>query len=68
MLYPIYVNMDVALLGMRLLAKYLIKICNMTRIKADSWILYKKGDNGKLDLVISVHADDVFLAGRTEKL
>ena len=38
----------------------------MTRIQADSCIFYKKYDYGKLDLVMSIHVDDVFLSGITE--
>ena len=40
----------------------------MTRSKSDSFILYKKYYDGKLELVMSVHVDDVFMAGIPETL
>ena len=59
-----YGNVDADFLWLRLMPAYLIKECNMTRSKADSWILYKKDDDGKLELVVSVHVDDIFVLGR----
>ena len=41
-----YGDVDAALLWLILIAKYLIKKCNMTRIKADSCISYKKDYDG----------------------
>ena len=40
----------------------------MTKIQADLCIFYKKDDRGKLELVISIHVDDVFVVGRLEAL
>ena len=40
----------------------------MKRSKVHSCILYKKDDNGKLELVMTVYIDYVFVAGKTEKL
>ena len=51
-----------------LLAKYLIRKCNTTRSQSNSCIFYKKEEGGKLELVISVHVDDVFMSGRTKTL
>ena len=59
-------NVDADLLWLRLLAKYLMNECNMTISKAHSCIFYNNVDDGKLELVISVHVDDVFMAGRPE--
>ena len=63
-----YVNVDVAILWLRLLAKYLVNEWNLNRSKADSWILFQKYERGKLELVMSVHVDDVFVAGKSETL
>ena len=59
-------NFDAALLWLILLAKYLVNECNLKRIKAYSCILFKKYYKGELELVISVHVDDVFVAGKPE--
>ena len=63
-----YVNVDVGLLWLRLLSKYLIHLYNLKSIKADSCIFYNKDDEGKLELVMSVHVDDVFMAGNLDTL
>ena len=63
-----YGNLDTDILWLRLLAKYLIKECDMTRIQSDSCIFYNKYGDGELELVMSVHVDDVFMAGRLETL
>ena len=55
-------NVDKDMLWLRLLEKYLPNECNLKRIKADSFIFYRKHDNAQLDLVISVHVDNVFMA------
>ena len=60
--------MDAALLCLILRVKYSINECNLKRSKAVSCIFYKKDDDGKLELVISVHIDDVFIAGHPERL
>ena len=40
----------------------------MKRIQTDYCILYGKYDIGKVELVISIHVDGVFMAGMTDKL
>ena len=42
-----YGNVDAALLWLRLLAKYLVNECNLKRSKADSWIFFRKYEEGK---------------------
>ena len=64
----IYGNVDVALLWLRLIAKYLIKEYNLKISRADSCIFYDKSDNGKLEFVMSVHLYDIFMAGKTDRL
>ena len=64
----IYGNVDASLLWLILLDKYLVKKFNLNRIKADSYVLFWKYEKGKLELVISVHVDDVFMAGKQETL
>ena len=64
----IYGNVDAALLWLRLLDKYLIKECDMTRIQADYLIFYKKYDRGKLKIVMSINVDYIFMTGRLETL
>ena len=63
-----YANVDAAPLWLRMIAKYLINIWNLKRSKDESCIFYKKDDNGKLEIVMSVHVDDVFMARKLEKL
>ena len=60
--------MDAALLWLRLLATSLIKSCDLKRRKADSYIFYKKDGDGKLELVMSVHVDGVYMARKPETL
>ena len=55
-----YGNFDAALSW--LLEIYLIKECNITRIKSDSCLFCNKDDNGKLELVVYVHISNVFMA------
>ena len=59
-------NLYADILWLRLIDKYLINEFNLKRIKAVSWILYKKYDYGKLELVISVYVDDIFTARKQE--
>ena len=59
-------NIDAALLWLRLLAKYLVKKYNLKRSKADSCIFFEKYDKGYLELVISVHVEDVLMAVNPE--
>ena len=59
-----YGNVDTALLWLRLLNNYLVNKCNLKRSKSDHYIFFKKYDKGKLELIISVHLDDVFMAGK----
>ena len=61
-----YGNVDTALLWLRLLEKYLVNDCNLKRIKADSCILFRKFQKRMLELVMSFHVDDVFIAGKPE--
>ena len=61
-----YGNMDAALFWLKLLFKYWIKEFDMKRIQSDSWIFYKKYYEGKLDLLMFVRLDDVFMAGKPE--
>ena len=63
-----YGNVDADLLWLILLAKYLINECNPKIGKTDSFIFYKKDDIGRLELVMSVHVDDVFMAGNRDSL
>ena len=63
-----YGNVDAELLWIRLLGKYLVNECNLKRSKADSCIFFRKYEKGKLELVISVHVYDVFMAGKPETL
>ena len=63
-----YGNMDAALLCLRLLAKYIINVCNPKINKADSCIFYMKDGDGKLKLVMSVRVDSLFMAQNPETL
>ena len=63
-----YGSVDAALLWLILLAKYLISGFNLKRSKSDSCIFYKKDEYGKLELVISVHLDDVLMVGNPDTL
>ena len=63
-----YRNVDAVPLWIRLLAKYLVNKCNIKSSKGDSCILFRKDEKGKLELVMSVHVDDVFMAGKPETL
>ena len=63
-----YGNVDAALLWLRLLAKYLVNECNLKKSKAESFISFKKDEKGKLELVMSVHVDGVFVACKPESL
>ena len=63
----IYGSVDTAILWLRLLYEYLINGFNLKRSKACYWIFYKKCDNRKLELVMSVHVDNVFVAGHPGK-
>ena len=57
----IYGNVDASLLWLRLLAKYLINVRKLKISKTDSYIIYKKYDDRKLELMMSVHVDNVFM-------
>ena len=61
-----YGNIDAGILWLRLLAKYLVNECNIKRSKADLCIFFGKFEKGKLELVMSIHVDDVFMAGKPE--
>ena len=63
-----YGNVDAALLWLIILSKYWINEFYLKRIESDSCIFYKKYDNGKLTLVMSVHVDDFLIARKPEAL
>ena len=65
-----YGNVDAVILWLILLAKYLVKKneCNLRMSKAESCILFRKYEKNNLELVMSVHVDDIFMAGKTETL
>ena len=63
-----YGNVDTALLWLILIVKYLINKYKPKRTKGDYCIFFKKYDNGKLELLMSVHVDDVFTTGKPETL
>ena len=63
-----YGNVDAEILWLSLLAKYLVKKCNLKRSKADSYIFFKIYEKWKFKLVMSVHVDDVFMASKPETL
>ena len=63
-----YVNVDAALLWLRLLAEYSVNECNLKRSKADSCIFFRKYESGKLELLMSVHVDELFMYGKPEKI
>ena len=64
----VYGNFDAALLWPRLLAEYLVNECKLKRINADSCIFFRKYEKGKLEIVMSVHVYDVFMAVSMEIL
>ena len=57
-----YVNVDAVLLWLILLAKYLVNKREFKRIKSDSCILFRRYRKGNLELVMSVHVGNVFIA------
>ena len=61
-----YRNVDAELLWLRLLDKYLVNKCDLKRSKSDSYIYIWKYEKGKLELVMLVHVDDVFMADKPE--
>ena len=63
-----YKYVDAALLWLILLSKYLVNKCNLNKIKADSCIFFWKDKKGKLEIVISLHVDDVVMNGKPETL
>ena len=63
-----YGNFDTALLWLILLAKYLVNERNLKRSKVDYYILFRKYEKGKLEIVMSVHVYDVFMAVSMEIL
>ena len=63
-----YGNVDAVLLWLRLLAEYLVNEFNVKMSKAESFIFFRKDEKFKLDIVMSVHVDDVFMAGKSETL
>ena len=63
-----YGNVDAGILCLILLDNYLVNKCNIKRIKADSCIFFKKYGKGKLELIMSVHLDDVFMDSKPDTL
>ena len=61
-----YGNINTELFWRRMLAKYLVNECNLKRSKPDSYIFFRNDKKGKSELVMSFHADDVFMAGNPE--
>ena len=61
-----YRNVDAELLWLRLLDKYLVNKYDLKRSKSDLYIYIWKYEKGKLELVMSVHVDDVFMADKLE--
>ena len=61
-------NVVAALLWLILLKIYLVNEFNQKRSKVDLCILFWGYGKGKLELVVSVHVDDVFMAGKPETL
>ena len=64
----VYGNVDAALLWLRLLAMYLVNKFNLKSSKADSYISFRKDEKGRIEIVMSVHLEDVFMAVKTETL
>ena len=63
-----YGNVDTFILWLTLITKNLFNECNLKRSNADFCIFYKKDDDGKLELVMSDHIDDVFMVGNPKTL
>ena len=63
-----YEDVGKALLRLILLDKYLIEKFTLKRSKYKYFIFLKKYDDRKLELVMSVHVEYVFMVGKPEKL
>ena len=63
-----YGNIDAKILWLILLAIALVNKCNLKGSNADSCIFFRKDEKGKLELVMPVHVDDIFMAGKPETL
>ena len=63
-----YKNVDAFLLWLRLPSKYLINECNQKKGRPTHAFSIKKCDIGRLELVMSVHVDDAFMAGKRQTL
>ena len=63
-----YGNVDAAILWLIILAKYLVRDCNPKGSKEGSYVFFRKYDKGNLELMISVHVENVFMTGKTETL
>ena len=62
-----YGQVDAALLWLRTFGSYLEEKCDMKQSKADPCIFYRKDkETGELMLILSVHVDDVIVAGKSE--
>ena len=62
------VNVDVALSWLIVFAKYLVNKCNPEKSKSESYIFFRKYEKGKLELVMSVNVDNIFMADKPETL
>ena len=64
-----YGQVDAALLWLRTFGDYLETKCGMKQSKVDPCIFYKKDEKtGELLLILSIHVDDVIVAGMAEHL
>ena len=62
-----YGQVDAALLWLRTYGDYLESECKMKQSKVDPCIFYRKDEKtGELILILSVHVDDVIVAGMNE--
>ena len=63
-----YGNVDAAILWFILLSKWVIKECDIKIIQAESYIFYNKYDSRKLELMMSIHVENVLVEGSSETL
>ena len=63
-----YGNVDASLFLLSLFSKYLVRKCNLKSIKAGSYILLSKYDKDKLELMMLVYVEDLFMDDTPETL
>ena len=63
-----YGNVDSALLWIRLLDKYLVNKCNLKGEMQNPVFYLGNVEKGELELVMSVHVENAFMAGTPETL